>query len=49
MSERDDVRWLSAIIIAVLLMTYLEADSWFWRSQIRDLQRRVGQLESERR
>ena len=48
MSERG--KWsLLALCMFIAFVVYSEVDSWFWRSQIRDLQRRVGQLESERR
>lgn len=48
MSEREDnsFNWLAAgIIMLTLVVALSEIDSWVHRSQIRDLQRRVGQLE----
>lgn len=37
------------LIIVVMLALYFEADSWFWRSQIRDLQRRIATVEQDKR
>lgn len=46
MRDRQARYWLLVLAIALIMFAlYAEADSWFWRSQIRDLQRRVGELE----
>lgn len=38
---------IAAITAAAILFAYLEMDSWIQRSQLKDLQRRVGQLEQK--
>lgn len=48
MSEQDK-RWLLAVVLFIVFAAYTEIDSWVWRGQIRDLQRRIATLEMERR
>jgi hypothetical protein len=53
MSERgSNLDWPSllitiAIMVTIVVITYFEVDSAIQRSQIRNLQRRVGQLEEQ--
>lgn len=46
MSERDKLQIL-AVFVFITFAIYSECDSRFWRSQIRDLQRRIAVLEQQ--